>query len=620
MASPNRYYNDPAIGQAMSNLAGLFAPPSGGDLSGYATAAATKEKAARMAELFNYAKDPNYDQTQADRLGVLAGLYSPDQSYYSVDQANDTSRANNSADNARALMQTTREQAGAFDRTVYVQGQENGRNTADNAQLHDNNVLDNQTVLTKSNIDNAAALARQLLVQDRTDGRNAADNAQIGANNVLDNQTVLTKSNIDNAGALTRQELVQRETNKRLAATNQKDIATTLLSPVAEGATRFVPPAIASLFGTDPQQSGNVSVGQGEKVVAADGRTIMGQPKPLSLTELDAQEKARLIKAGIITDQELHDGITGAQAPVKVVDAAGNVTWSTPGAATRDGKTAYVDPGTVQKVENGQIRINGEFIPVVQRPGESVWRRTDGTVIPSNIQVARQPTITGTNDDVLGGPTTANLTQANNLKASLDGAEYNANTVLNILAENPNAAGVPARIKGVAQSLFSSFRQVSNAYADTPETALISSSDAKSWIEEAARATKGDKYDPDVVRVASLISDMAYARAQISNPQGEVSRQAYDRAIESLGQGLFSSQEDLSTAMRAFLTDTIKAGRVKEQSLRGGSAAVDTSGSPAGALTADKAPAPAYKEGDRAVNKQTGAVAVFRNGKWVTGQ
>jgi hypothetical protein len=113
----NRYYNDPNIGQAFSNLADIFAPPSGGDLAGYATAAATKEKAARLAELFAYAKDPNYNQTMADRLGVMGGLYAPNQSYYSVDQGNITdrrgqdigamtSRLNNQADNARAAWQT----------------------------------------------------------------------------------------------------------------------------------------------------------------------------------------------------------------------------------------------------------------------------------------------------------------------------------------------------------------------------------------------------------------------------------------------------------------------------------------------------------------------------------
>ena len=43
----NRYYNDPNIGQAFSNLAGAFAPPSGSELSGYASA---KQNAKRPSD------------------------------------------------------------------------------------------------------------------------------------------------------------------------------------------------------------------------------------------------------------------------------------------------------------------------------------------------------------------------------------------------------------------------------------------------------------------------------------------------------------------------------------------------------------------------------------------
>ena len=39
----NRVYNDPALGAAFSNLASAFMPPGGGDLAGYASAAANVE-------------------------------------------------------------------------------------------------------------------------------------------------------------------------------------------------------------------------------------------------------------------------------------------------------------------------------------------------------------------------------------------------------------------------------------------------------------------------------------------------------------------------------------------------------------------------------------------------
>lgn len=106
----NRFYNDPAIGAAFDNIASMFAPPSGADAAGYATAAAKKAEAERLSEMFNYAHSSDYDQNTADRMGVLGGLYAPTQSYYSVDQGNATARrgqdvsaqtsiANDTADN-----------------------------------------------------------------------------------------------------------------------------------------------------------------------------------------------------------------------------------------------------------------------------------------------------------------------------------------------------------------------------------------------------------------------------------------------------------------------------------------------------------------------------------------
>lgn len=95
-------YNDPAIGQAFSNLAGMFSPPTGGDLAGYASANAKNQEASRLAQMFSYSQSPNYNQQQADRMGVMGGLYAPTSSYYSVDQNNNTSRANNAATNAQA--------------------------------------------------------------------------------------------------------------------------------------------------------------------------------------------------------------------------------------------------------------------------------------------------------------------------------------------------------------------------------------------------------------------------------------------------------------------------------------------------------------------------------------
>lgn len=110
----NGYYNNPQFAQAASNLASLFEPPSGADAAGWAAANAKKAEASRLQQFFDYRNAPDFDQQAFDRMGVAAGVYQPNQSYYSVDQGNATtrrgqdvtaatSRANNTDDNARAL-------------------------------------------------------------------------------------------------------------------------------------------------------------------------------------------------------------------------------------------------------------------------------------------------------------------------------------------------------------------------------------------------------------------------------------------------------------------------------------------------------------------------------------
>lgn len=118
MAVRTNPYNNPEIGQGFSNLAGLFAPPSGAEASGWAVANAKNAEAKRLADLFSYAQAPGYNQGQADRMGVAAGLYAPSSSFYAVDATNSTSRANNAADNTRALGVAQLQDRGETQRTL----------------------------------------------------------------------------------------------------------------------------------------------------------------------------------------------------------------------------------------------------------------------------------------------------------------------------------------------------------------------------------------------------------------------------------------------------------------------------------------------------------------------
>jgi hypothetical protein len=68
----NGYYSDPALSDSFDNLAKAFAGPTGADTAGYANAAATNAKAARLAALFANPNDPDFDRKNI-AVGNLTG-------------------------------------------------------------------------------------------------------------------------------------------------------------------------------------------------------------------------------------------------------------------------------------------------------------------------------------------------------------------------------------------------------------------------------------------------------------------------------------------------------------------------------------------------------------------
>lgn len=445
----NRLYNDPSLGAAFSNLAGMFAPPSGADLSGYATANAKKAEAERLAALFEMAQSPDFNQTTFDRMGIATGNYNPTQSYYAQDQNNATA----------------------------LRGQ-----------------------------DVTAA-------------------------------TTLEGKRIENQGAL-----------ERLFAT-----------PVVakDGDTVYLPDQTAAATGLDPVLSGTTTLAQGETAILPGGKALTGAPKPLTESELKAT-----ILAGLPANEQRVAAL--ASANVEPVMSA-------------DGKTVenVFRPDSVGRIPAPPASTaapetqNWQSQDGAQR-GTAVFDRAKGWVDTQTGQPIPPGSITfnssleGGGADTGLGPSPANITAGRNLNAALDSAEFTANQVLGILAQNVNAAGVPARIVGGVQSLTSSLAQTAKAFANEAPDAAVTMDNVRGMLTSVASG-----YDPDIVRVQAAIMDLAYLRAQINNPTGEVSRQAFERALEQFGQGLFSSQTDLTTALKAFLSDTIASGRVRASSLLG---------------------------------------------------
>ncbi|MEZ0221478.1 MAG: hypothetical protein ACAH22_14375, partial [Tardiphaga sp.] len=91
----SRFFNDPNFAQAASNLASLYAPPSGSEAAAWAEAQLRKQKAEQLADLFANPNQPDFD-----RRNIAVGNYAPTSSFYAQNQNNSTARYRVDQDNA----------------------------------------------------------------------------------------------------------------------------------------------------------------------------------------------------------------------------------------------------------------------------------------------------------------------------------------------------------------------------------------------------------------------------------------------------------------------------------------------------------------------------------------
>ncbi len=467
----NRYFNDPALGQAFSNLASAFGPPSGSDLAGYASAKAKREEAGRLAELFNYAKDPTYDQGLADRMAVLGGLYTPNSSYYAVnlgdqttrrgqDVTASTSRANNAADNVRALEDRRLQELAAMERL---------------------GVTD--------------ATARYGHDQDYRASRE---------NNTADNSRALEAARM----------------------TNTTDVTKTLLGPVAEGATRFVPPSIADMYGLPATQSGNIAAAQGETITTPDGRVISGAAKPLTDAELKAQ-----ILSGLPANEQR----AAALGSVNVENIVGE--GGIPEIAFRSdavGKRPYFNKGAEAKPQNAvALMPDGKTrVPALQDPDGRWVHAQTGQTLPEGIQIFDLPKATGSAADIGLGPTTANATSANNQEAEVTRTLGLLDVYENALDNNPGALGLAGLVRGTAQNAVATATDLAKAFGGSAPQVQEMADELRTGLQGVAPQL----FDPSIPEIAFLQGTLAYSLARTENPSGEVSRQAYERARARQGR------------------------------------------------------------------------------------
>lgn len=512
----NRAYNDPALGAAFSNLAQAFAPPSGSDLAGYAVAGAKKAEAQRIADLYAAAGGPEFDQTKFDRQAVAAGLYNPTQGYYAQDQNNATARygIDTSASTSRL------------------------NNSADNARALQTNGADNIRALEERRLQEAAAMER-LGITDAT--------ARYGIDTTA--KTSLTNNTADNARAV----LTNDADNERALVAAAMGAAT---APVSQGAIR---PSF------DPAQYG---------IAAPAVPEFAGRTAPLSESEQKAAERQRLAGSGQLSDQMLLDTILGSETPVQAVDASGKPVYMSPGAAVRQGAAPYAKPSGATETQNYRTP-DGITGTAFFDTAANTWKDTATQAPIPERSITFNSSLQGGAAETGLGPTVANQTSSNNLEATLNATEADANNLLGLLAKNPGIAGLPGDIRGAAQNAVSVVGEMSQAFGNLAPDAVITAQQAQAALSQIA-----PNRDPAIQQYKTGLANLAYRVAQMNNPSGEVSRQAYERALESLQGGLLANNQSATEAINA----------LKEQIGRTRSTQLDTLRNPG--QPAPAAPAP----------------------------
>lgn len=338
--------------------------------------------------------------------------------------------------------------------------------------------------------------------------------------------------------------------------------------------------AITSLFGplNQGQMRPELPAGVGGLVGLPALPGVEGLPKPMSLEEQKAKERADLRGGGTLTDEMLLDGILGADAPVKTVGPTGNPIYSTPGAAARTGAQAYVDAGSTAKKElYAYTAPDG-------RKGSAAFDPTTG-MATDEATGARLPAGTrymkleGEDAEKMAG-TPSNVTLGQRTVAEADYGLSRLKEYRDLLVRNKGVAGLPGSIRGFAQDVVSGVGELAAAYgtANIPEEKVR---------ELAAVVGANGSRDPAIRAAAQYAVEMAYSQAKMGDPGGEVNVREFERLLGLYAGGIGGNEAVLEAL--AVLEGQFTARKTYGQTLQSGPSQTAAPAAPAPAPAAPPA-------------------------------
>lgn len=398
------------------------------------------------------------------------------------------------------------------------------------------------------------------------------------------------------------------EGNRVSVENNQRDnaraVTTTMLAPVAKDATRFVPPAVADLYQVPQMQAGVREYDQGKTYdvptnAQGDTKRVAGPAKPLEIGQVQAQAFAALppeMQQAIVAAGPGVENTVGADGAVVPMSRAGAVVAKAPiaprerNAQVQNYRDANGNIGTAQFVD-GKGWVDSQTRQPVPQGAITFSTNVTGDQLQTGVIK----------------PTVANNSSANAQAANLDTLEQLVNAYGDLVDKNPGVVGLPGMVRGIAQDLGSVASEFAQAFGNM-------SPDAKLTAEQiqAASGRFAPSRDPSIQQARLMASDLAYKYAQAQNPSGEVSRQAFERALETLTGGVLRNNDSVRDSLGG-MREFIARQRTGVNSLRN---PTPVGGAPAPGAPAAPAAPQQFQEGQTATG-QGGQKIIFRGGNWV---
>jgi hypothetical protein len=328
----------------------------------------------------------------------------------------------------------------------------------------------------------------------------------------------------------------------------------TMLAPVAKDATRFVPPQVASLYGVPEKQIGVIAAQPGVKNLLPTGEVFEGNKKPMSETEMRGA-----ILGGMPRSQQ--EAVAFANTPVETVPGPDGVGVPKTRPEVLAGGVAPVDRTHAPQVFN--------YLTPEGKTGSAVYDNGSKGLVDSQ---TRQPlpvgikvqAPTGVQNSGGLGPTTANSTEANRKAANLDVMDQTLNAYEDLLKKNPGVVGIPGAVQGAAQNAVSVAQEFAGAFGNLDPNVKLGEDQVRQLAAKVGAASR----NPAIAQARVLEADLAYKWAQLQNPSGEVSRQAFERGLEVVTGGTALRNNDSALESLTQMREAVKRERGGVNSLR----------------------------------------------------